>query len=481
MIKITFLLYLIGLIIFAFGFHNVNAFQSIAISPDTSTCQYQRSYNSTTEIFQCAPIPSQSGSSSDFPMQPYSYVIFKNNTGTYALNGNTGKIDYSDKDPTTVIQSAYNNISNGGTLRILKGTYNLSQQLVFNKTNTGVSCEDGTVLQPISGFMGGSLILITGGNNPANFHFYELNTNVSDVLGVSGIKIQNLDQADISTNIIYVNTGSVIIFDSTDGNSILDNTVKFNIATGSGSMTGSKGIDIESNSTTAGVQQGNNIQWNFIDNVRYGIFFNDYSNPRFTLNSFNGIAIDTLGVHNSWAIFVAGNTITQNVFNIPNFLAGSSGAIGGTQKVARAATFANINQSVFNVGLVQNKWFVYGSGNEITVFGTHSNSMNTPVQLSQTQGIKYYGGIKSYVDKIYASCLLPYLPAGGTATFYFYDSLLDGYDGVETSLVNQDGSAPVTIYATDNSLVNSGEGKITFITPIAIQSQTVDVMINIGK
>ncbi|MGH9921165.1 MAG: hypothetical protein ACRD38_00275 [Nitrososphaerales archaeon] len=69
------------------------------------------------------------------------YIIFKNSTGTYAKNGKTGLIQFSNTtDSSTVIQDALNAVNAGGKVTLRNGTYLLNTGLVI-KTETTLEGE----------------------------------------------------------------------------------------------------------------------------------------------------------------------------------------------------------------------------------------------------------------------------------------------------------------------------------------------------
>jgi len=74
--------------------------------------------------------------------KPASYIIRKNGNYYEAINGSTGKIDFggannaggvSGSDAAAVIQQAINNMSNGQTLFVKHGKYNLNSTVTINK------------------------------------------------------------------------------------------------------------------------------------------------------------------------------------------------------------------------------------------------------------------------------------------------------------------------------------------------------------
>jgi len=64
-----------------------------------------------------------------------SYIIFIEDGIVKAKNGHTGKIEFSDPDAATVIQSAVNALPNGGNIFFKRAEYEISTPLVINSIN----------------------------------------------------------------------------------------------------------------------------------------------------------------------------------------------------------------------------------------------------------------------------------------------------------------------------------------------------------
>lgn len=64
-----------------------------------------------------------------------SYIIYKDTTNVYAVNGITGNVDWSGTDASTIIQNAYSAAygKGGGTLFIKRGTYNINTTINLQK------------------------------------------------------------------------------------------------------------------------------------------------------------------------------------------------------------------------------------------------------------------------------------------------------------------------------------------------------------
>jgi len=143
------------------------------------------------------------------PQISSSYTIFKEGSTFYAQNGDTGTIDYSGTDPTTVVNSAVGNLTSGGLVVLREGEYTLTGPI--NITNpyiwirgTGYS----TILKPALG----NYALIVGDNvseyaNPKITDLYVQGQGSS----YYGIKMQKVARPVLrSVKIENVNTGLYI-------------------------------------------------------------------------------------------------------------------------------------------------------------------------------------------------------------------------------------------------------------------------------
>jgi len=65
----------------------------------------------------------------DLMKREASYIIYKEDNTIYALNGTTGKVDYSGTNAATVIQSAISALTNGGKIFLKAATYSLSSDI----------------------------------------------------------------------------------------------------------------------------------------------------------------------------------------------------------------------------------------------------------------------------------------------------------------------------------------------------------------
>jgi len=68
----------------------------------------------------------------DEPLQPYSYIVYTDGKYVYAKNGQTGQIEFSGTDASTVIQNAINQLgTNGGKIFVKSGRYTLSSTITL--------------------------------------------------------------------------------------------------------------------------------------------------------------------------------------------------------------------------------------------------------------------------------------------------------------------------------------------------------------
>jgi parallel beta-helix repeat protein len=130
-----------------------------------------------------------------------SYIIRNNNGTIEAINGSTGKIDYSGTDASTVIQSAINALTSGGKIFIKQGTYYLNTGLICSKPIEVEMEKDGyfranatpmTMLKLQSGATRSIL---------KNVRLY------SPLSGVVGIEVNTCDFVRIYNAYIYLTSG----------------------------------------------------------------------------------------------------------------------------------------------------------------------------------------------------------------------------------------------------------------------------------
>jgi len=108
---------------------------TIGILISGANTEVMSSWNGTTYISGAAGATGPTGPSGTLEgEQPYSYLVFQNATATYAINGITGDIDYSDTDAEAVINDADDNMpSDGGLLLLNPATYNLDSAITLGK------------------------------------------------------------------------------------------------------------------------------------------------------------------------------------------------------------------------------------------------------------------------------------------------------------------------------------------------------------
>jgi len=119
--------------------------------------------------------------------KPASYIIRNNNGTIEAINGSTGKIDYSGTDASTVIQSAINALTNGGKIFIKAGTYTFSNTVNINYPNIKIAGEGmtNTVFIISATFTGTRLFYVNDVNDTEFDHFRIYGQGAA--AGVSGI------------------------------------------------------------------------------------------------------------------------------------------------------------------------------------------------------------------------------------------------------------------------------------------------------
>lgn len=163
-----------------------------------------------------------------------SYIISTNGTFIAAINGSNGNIDYSGSDADVVIQSAINNMPNGGLVFFKAGTYVLSNPSqgvrMFNVTGVnGISFIGegyGTVLEmkengevfEIDDVSGGSIsnFRFEGERYDDENHgivvrdsqFYTVNNNWFHNMGDEAINYGRVNQSSIFNNFFNHSTGA---------------------------------------------------------------------------------------------------------------------------------------------------------------------------------------------------------------------------------------------------------------------------------
>ena len=109
------------------------------IGPNTQSCSNGygfNGYNNSTRNFNCVQFPT-SFSNSIFIPSVFNYIIFSNSTGYYAINGQTGHIDYSGNDLGYIINNeAFLSYPNPSTGFIKCGNYNLLSQIQLWKSQS---------------------------------------------------------------------------------------------------------------------------------------------------------------------------------------------------------------------------------------------------------------------------------------------------------------------------------------------------------
>lgn len=76
---------------------------------------------------------------------PASYVVFKNTTATYMVNGTTGAVDWSSTDDSAVINACIENLTSGGKIFVKSATYTLTSRITL-KENIWIAGEGWTTI-----------------------------------------------------------------------------------------------------------------------------------------------------------------------------------------------------------------------------------------------------------------------------------------------------------------------------------------------
>ena len=139
----------------------------------------------------------------------YSYIVYKDGATTYARNGTTGVIDFSNTNSATVINQCLTgiNTAGGGWIHVKKGTYSITTALVIPDSGALIfsgegADEDGTVLQVPTG-SDNNLFEFTGVKTVAAFFnvFKDFQGYGNDVDGTNntGFKLDSTDFGVIDT------------------------------------------------------------------------------------------------------------------------------------------------------------------------------------------------------------------------------------------------------------------------------------------
>jgi len=154
---------------------------------------------------------------------PASYIIWKDGSTYYALNGSTGEIDYSGTDAATVIQNAIDSLSGIGGKIILKNPlndeYTLSSQISISGSYITIEGENYLVpiLKPSDSFPNNTPLISISSKSYVTFRNLQLFGN-SVVTGQDGIYInggvfntlENVKIRDFTEHGIHVYGGTTI-------------------------------------------------------------------------------------------------------------------------------------------------------------------------------------------------------------------------------------------------------------------------------
>jgi len=144
------------------------------------------------------------------------YIIFTDGTNYYARNGNTGKIEFNG-DPTLVIQSAINALSEGTVFLKSLGTVNVGT--ITAKSNVSLIGDENTILKnsdglgPIIEIVDQTNIVIKGlkfDGNDAIVTSHSLYNSAIKINGGKNIVIENVDITACEGHSITINKGENI-------------------------------------------------------------------------------------------------------------------------------------------------------------------------------------------------------------------------------------------------------------------------------
>ena len=124
--------------------------------------------------------------------QPYQYLVFKNATATYMINGATGAIDDYSTDNDVVINWAIANATSGGVVELGLGTFSFSGTITMGTGEVYLRGQGRgvTTLSALSGHSGVGIHITSSGN-----HIEHMTIDMNDY-GTHAIHIDN-EQANV--------------------------------------------------------------------------------------------------------------------------------------------------------------------------------------------------------------------------------------------------------------------------------------------
>jgi len=289
---------------------------------------------------------------------PTSYQIETNGTTIWAINGETGVIDYSGTDAVTVIQDAVDALTDGGSIFIKKGTYVFTD--VPNGTRLLEVTQDGIF---ISGE--GYSTIIEMKENAKTIHFDGVSAG-----GVSNIRFEGEPTDDENHGIFAVDSEFIqvdnnyfnrfgdesVVYSRVNQSSIFRNI--FNGSNGAGSgggidlqatnttditlnkfmYPGHTGIHIEQTQSTKGSHYITVSLNQIISPAKYGIFVS--STDQAHNNTDIGIFQNTISDAGLEHIRIAGGGIStpKNILVSGNLVTGGGNDPSGTQRAAIIVT-----------------------------------------------------------------------------------------------------------------------------------------------
>jgi len=234
------------------------------------------------------------------------YLVYEDATTVFALNCNTGTVDFSGADAAAVINSAISNLGHGGIVHVNAGMYTLSTSIV-GELNDVVFEGDGraTVFNVVQNFSMCGICPSGSGWVIRNFRFDGTNMNrtnnnhairpTGNNITITGLFVNNWDgvgiyvftgnRITITNNVLYGwNSGDGIgVLKSTDdiiSNNLVESVTKYNgiFVAGSSNVSivgnvvdgGGNGIGIE-NIGQQGINEYITIAGNTVRNTNYGV------------------------------------------------------------------------------------------------------------------------------------------------------------------------------------------------------------------
>ena len=310
-----------------------------------------------------------------------SYIIFKVGDTIYAKNGTTGEIEYSGTNAISVIQSAINSLTNGGTIYIAEGTYSLSSYIEISNNFVEIIMSPSATLY--SENTANSKTLPEG-----PVYFSVIVAENKHHIKITGGRIIGVEAGTPTDAIVIINCEKVWIEDvyiencrngdaiyiDKDNSEILIDGIVYNYSVTS--TTGNAGIDIFNNKN--GEISVSNCKIYGGNKLNYGMLITDSSN----------IQIVNLEIHNclSNGIWIEG----YNTYSYPSSNATITNIIiSGVSNYQglRITNATDISISNCVISDVQSNWALYIDGSQTNyIQGVNINTRTC------SQGIKIVEG-----------------------------------------------------------------------------------------